>query len=278
MPRQRLIFTLLYDSGYFMLSRNFRLQRVGDLQWLTKNYDFSKISHSIDELIVLDVSRTERDIDRFCDNLKRLVHHVFVPVASGGGIDSLEKGSKLLNSGADKLVVNTALHLGPEVIGMLAKTFGRQCIVVSLDYRREHGEITVYYDRGIKRSDSSLPHAVSRAVALGAGEIYLNSMDRDGTGNGYDLDAVDSVSGQLSIPLIVAGGAGNSRHLIEGIAHPGIDAVATANLFNFIGDGLPLARQDIIRQGGNLPSWNPGDFSGLQNACGLNVQENTAHD
>lgn len=267
MPRHRLIFTLLYDSGSFMLSRNFRLQRVGDLHWLTKNYDFSRISHSIDELIVLDVSRAERDIDRFCENLRLLVRQVFVPVASGGGIDSLEQASKLLGSGADKLVVNTALHLQPGTIELLAQTFGSQCVVVSLDHRREQEGFAVYYDRGSRRSAVGLSRCIAQAVSLGAGEIYLNSMERDGTGNGFDLDAVEAMDGRLGVPLIIAGGAGNSRHLVEGISHPAVDAVATANLFNFIGDGLPLARQDMLRQGIDLPRWDPGAFTGLRNAC-----------
>lgn len=267
MPRKRLIFTLLYDSGYFMLSRNFRLQKVGDLHWLTTNYDFSRISYSIDELVVLDVSRNERDLEHFCETLKRLEHHVFVPVAAGGGIDELEKGAKLLNSGADKLVINSALHTAPALIELLARRYGSQCLVVSVDFRREQDGYAVCYDRGTRRSEHGLIQTVSTAVDLGAGEIYLNSMDRDGTGNGYDVGVLDVVGTELNIPLIFAGGAGNARHLVEGVLIPEVDAVATANLFNFIGDGLPQARQEMITAGVDLARWNPDDFAALRNGC-----------
>lgn len=267
MPRKRLIFTLLYDSGYFMLSRNFRLQKVGDLHWLTTNYDFSRISHSIDELIVLDVSRNERDQDRFSDTLKSLVKHIFVPVAVGGGITNLETATRLLNSGADKLVVNSVLHSDPSLVEQLVKKYGSQCVVVSIDFRRELESFAVYSDSGSKRSEYGLAESIAMALKLGAGEIYLNSMDRDGTGNGYELEVVEMLGENLFIPLIMAGGAGNVRHLVEGIANPVVDAVATANLFNFIGDGLPLARQGMIDAGIDLAIWNPGVFGALKNVC-----------
>ena len=109
MLKKRIIFTLLYDDGYFVLSRNFRLQRVGNLEWLKKNYNFSHIAFFIDELIVLDVSRNNRSIDKFSSMLKKLSCECLVPIAAGGGIRSLDDGKKLLRSGADKLVINTAL-------------------------------------------------------------------------------------------------------------------------------------------------------------------------
>jgi len=124
MLKKRIIFTLLYDNGNFVLSRNFRLQKVGNLDWLKKNYDFSKISFYIDELVVLDVSRKNRDLNLFCENLKILTKDSFVPVAAGGGINSYEHASKLLKSGADKLVLNSSLFntnvgLGKSLIPLL---------------------------------------------------------------------------------------------------------------------------------------------------------------
>jgi len=107
MLKKRMIFTLLYNHGAFMLSRNFRLQKVGGLSWLKKNYDFSQVAFSIDELIVLDVSRGERDLAQFCEHLKGLADGCFVPIAAGGGVRSLADARMLLRSGADKVVVNT---------------------------------------------------------------------------------------------------------------------------------------------------------------------------
>lgn len=256
MPHKRLIFTLLYDSGYFMLSRNFRLQRVGDINWLIRNYNFKSIAHSIDELIVLDVTRKDRNIALFAGTLEKIVKHVFVPIAAGGGIHCLEAAVVLLHSGADKLVVNSVLHTGSHIIKELSKTFGSQCIVTSIDFKRDkNDDLVVYYDKGQKPAEVSLKYAVRQAVDSGAGEILINSIDKDGTGNGYDLCAVDLIGDSLEVPLIISGGAGNARHLIEGLKAPGVDAVATANLFNFIGNGLPLARSEMLSNGLDLAKW-----------------------
>jgi cyclase len=269
MPHKRLIFILLYDSGNFMLSRNFRLQRVGDINWLIKNYNFKNIAHSIDELIVLDVTRKDRSIAIFSEMLKKLVTHVFVPIAAGGGVHSLESAALLLRSGADKLVINSILHTDGNIINELSRTFGSQCIVTSIDFKRNNnGDFVIYYDKGQKPVDISLKDAVRKAVDLGSGEILINSIDKDGTGNGYELAAVDIVRDSLEVPLIISGGAGNARHLIEGIKTTGVDAVATANLFNFVGNGLPLARTEMLSNGLDLAIWDLEEFEVLQDLKG----------
>lgn len=248
-----------------MLSRNFRLQRAGNIEWLKSNYDFKNISYSIDELIVLDVTRKDRNVVVFAEVLKKLVNHVFVPIAAGGGVHSLESADVLLQSGADKLVINSILHTSHHIISELSKTFGRQCIVVSIDFKRNNNDsFVVYYDKGQKPADISLKDAVRKAVDLGAGEILINSINRDGTGNGYDLKAVDFIRDGLEVPLIISGGAGNAKHLIEGLKTTGVDAVATANLFNFVGNGLPFARNEMIGDGLDLAKWDLEEFEMLQ--------------
>ena len=119
-----MIFTLLYADGFFMLSRNFRLQKVGDLQWLKKNYNFSKISFSIDELIILDVSREERDEESFLDIINSLTEECFIPIAAGGGINSLEQARQRLYSGADKIVINSLIASDQELIHEQDKLVG----------------------------------------------------------------------------------------------------------------------------------------------------------
>ena len=136
MLTKRLIFTLLYDNGSFMLSRNFRLQRIGDLNWLEDNYGFANVGYQIDELVVIDVSRQNRDTAKFCEDLKKLTQDCFAPIAAGGGIKTLEHARELLRSGADKVVVNSALHDQPELVENLASEFGQQCIIASVEDRK----------------------------------------------------------------------------------------------------------------------------------------------
>lgn len=257
MLKKRLIFTLLYNQGQFMLSRNFRLQKVGDLKWLQTNYNFSHISFSIDELVVLDVTRGERNVAAFCATLKALTEGCFVPIAAGGGVRTLEHARALLRSGADKVVVNTALYERSGCIDELAGEFGQQCIVASMDIKRApDGSYQAWAECGSKRLDGPAAAWIEVVANSAVGEIYLNSMDRDGTGQGYDLQQLDLLPPHMHKPVILAGGVGNATHLAQGLADTRVDAVATAHLFNFVGDGLKQARRLLIAGGVDLPVWD----------------------
>ena len=256
MLRKRIIFTLLYDNGQFMLSRNFRLQKVGDIGWLEKNYNFSHIAFSIDELIVLDVTRGERNFSDFCECLKRLTRGCFVPISAGGGIRNLEQAKELLRSGADKIVVNTPGCGDKEFIESLASEFGKQCVVASLDLKRTPKDgYVLMVENGTKAVEGEVKALFESLKNLPVGEIYLNSMDRDGTGQGYDLNILELLPEDHPIPIIMAGGVGNSVHLAEGLNRREVDAVATAHLFNFVGDGLERARIELSKTDFNLASW-----------------------
>lgn len=259
MLKKRLIFTLLYSSGHFMLSRNFRLQKVGDFNWLQRNYDFSHIAYSIDELVVLNVDRDGAYQKEFRDVLKMLAKGCFAPIAAGGGVRTIEDARALLRSGADKIVLNTPLYESPELIRALAAEFGQQCIVGSVDVKRsERGGYAVFSGCGAIELEGTLQEWIDRISAEAVGEIYLNSIDRDGTGQGYDFGILDFLSREIPIPIIFAGGVGNASHLAAGLADARVDAVATANLFNFVGDGLKQARRALIDGGVNLPLWDVG--------------------
>lgn len=256
MLKKRIIFTLLYDSGSFMLSRNFRLQRVGDLSWLQKNYNFSHIAFYIDELIVLDVTRRSKDPEAFCENLKKLTAGCFVPIAAGGGVRSIEYARELLRSGADKIVLNTPLFENKQLVADLAGEFGQQCIVASVDFKRTaSGEYRVFTRMGQKLIDKKPDEALEWIADRNVGEIYINSIDRDGTGQGYDFDLLGVLPDPCPLPVILAGGVGNGSHLAAGFADSRVDAVATAHLFNFIGTGLQRARESLLQQGAMLASW-----------------------
>jgi cyclase len=257
MLKKRLIFTLLYSSGSFMLSRNFRLQSVGNLDWLQLNYDFSRISYSIDELVVLDVTRKDRNLDEFCDVLKSLTHNNFVPITAGGGVKDVKSARKLLRSGADKISINSELFGKRDLASELAEEFGQQCVVGSIDLKRSKtGDFHVCSNDGSEINESSARDLLENILQSDVGEIYLNSMDRDGTGQGLDLEILDLLPARVKKPVIVAGGVGNSDHLLVGLRDSRVDAVATANLFNFVGDGLERARHELLSGGITLPTWD----------------------
>jgi len=265
MLKKRVIFTLLYDNGSFMLSRNFRLQKVGNLDWLQKNYNFSQIAFSIDELVVLDVSRQNRDEDRFCEHIMALTEGCFVPIAAGGGVRSVEYARKLLRSGADKIVVNTLLATDVKEVNAIASECGRQCLVASIDVNQGN---TVWVDNGGLKLDVVARDWVHYIVnELPIGELYLNSMERDGTGQGYMTSLLDLLPDSIPIPVILAGGAGKHQHFIEGLHHKKVNAVATAHLFNFVGNGLELARKGLLDEGVDLPYWDAQVATKLKLCC-----------
>ena len=238
-----------------MQSRNFRLQRVGNLNWLEKNYKFQDISFSLDEIIVLDATKSMKNIVKFAETISNLVNDVFIPIAAGGGIRSVEDAELLFKSGADKLVINTALYENPELIKELVRIYGTQSIIASIDYKIINGNIEVFIRDGTIRIDIPLLEYIKHLHTLKVGEIYLNSIEQDGTGFGYDIGTINTLENEIFVPLIIAGGAGNETHLINGLRLKMVNAVATANLFNFIGDGLPNARKKILQKGINISNW-----------------------
>lgn len=251
MLRNRIIFTLIYSDGVFTQSRNFRLQKVGDIKWLERNYKFKEIAFSLDELVVLDATKDIKDIAKFTSTLRRLVDDVFIPIAAGGGIRSLGDANLLFANGADKIVLNSILYTDKALVKDLVNKYGSQSIVASIDYINND----VYIHDGTHKINICLDHYVKYVENLNVGEVYLNSIEKDGTGFGYDFDTIKKLSKVISIPLIIAGGAGNEKHLLEGITVNNVDAVATANLFNFIGTSLPNARKYILKNGENLASF-----------------------
>lgn len=265
MLKKRVMFTLLYDRGSFMLSRNFTLQKVGNLRWLQKNYNFSQVAFSIDELVILDVSRGERDFENYCETVKALTEGCFAPITAGGGIRDVEQARKLLQSGADKVILNSAVDGCPTVIQKIAEDFGRQCIVASVDVKMIDGVPVVLTENGTKQQDISLTEWLEKVVSLPVGELYLNSVDRDGTGQGYDLDLLECLPKEMKIPLILAGGAGKAHHLSEGLEDKRVDAVTTAHLFNFVGDGLIKAREYLLAKKMDLAVWDREQALAMKN-------------
>ena len=261
MAKPRMCFALLYADGNFHLSRNFNLQEVGNFDWLMENYEFESITRSIDELLILNVGRGAPDWPGFIENVQKVVKYCFMPVAVGGGIRNTEQARLLFENGADKLVLNSAFFRDAQLVNRLARLYGAQSIVASLDFQRNGaGEAEIFVDGGRENTGVRLAEAVSGAARAGAGEIYLTSIDRDGTGMGYDLEALQTAFKACDLPIIAAGGADTSDRLGEGIRSGFASAVSTAHLFNFMCDGLREAREELIADGIPLSHWNFEDL------------------
>jgi cyclase len=255
MVKKRLIFTLLMQDDIFMLSRNFRLQEVGDLKWLRENYDINSLLYSIDELVVINVNRGTKDLNKFNKNLSELVKNCFMPVAAGGGINSVEDVSSILKSGADKVVINSLLFTNPNLVERIIKRFGSQCVVASIDYKIINSVRTVFINNGNVNTSLSLSAAVEKVIETGVGELYLTSIDKDGTGQGYDIQGIREITSFSTIPVIASGGVGKFDQFYEGINLGKADAVSTANLFYFMADALTEARDILKNNGLSMAVW-----------------------
>ncbi len=255
MVKKRLIFTLLYRNGKFHLSRNFTLQSVGDLAWIKKNYDFENITQYIDELIILNVDRSTIISDHYLNSVKHLVRECFIPIACGGGIKTVEDAYNLLTAGADKVVINSLMTENRSEVEKIIEHFGSQFVVGSIDYKTTAVGSFLFSQCGQKNTEIRLEEGVTMYQDIGIGELYLTSIQKDGTGQGFDLSVVNKLAGLVKLPVIVAGGAGKPEHFEQAFAIKGVNAVATANLFNFMSGGLRDARSYLTNKGVNLASW-----------------------
>jgi cyclase len=266
MLKKRLIFTLLHADREYQLSRNFGLQAVGDLQWLRENYDFDAIARSIDELVVLNVGRGARPAAPFAAHLRELSANYFLPIAAGGGVRSLDDAYELMRANADKLVLNSPFIDDPALVRSLALTFGSQAVVASIDCRRVGGRYRAFIHNGQTDTGIELKDMVKRAAESGAGELYVTSMERDGTGFGYDLDMAAALVDATNLPIILSGGVGRNQHFCTGLALDGITGASTANIYNFIVGGLSRARSHIVSEGIAMARWD-GNIERLKGAA-----------
>jgi len=255
MLRKRLIFALVYSDGYFNQSRNFKLQKVGDLKWLEKNYNFKSVSRHLDEIIILNASRGESDHSIFCNTVREIAKTSFIPVSAGGKIKSMNDVSMLFTNGADKIIFNSTLIENPNLVLKTFESYGSSSIVASIDLKiNKKDDYEIYINNGKTKLDLTMKEYLKYIEELNVGEIYINSIDRDGTGFGYDLSLFKKIN-EFNIPVIIGGGAGNSLHFEDALKLKNIDAVSTANLFNFMNNSLQEARQNLIFKGFNLSNW-----------------------
>lgn len=186
-----------------------------------------------DELVFLDITASHEGRDTMLDVARRTAEEVFIPLTVGGGVRSVNDVRALLRSGADKVAVNTAAVERPELISEGAERFGVQCMVCAIDAKRGGDDWEVYTHGGRRPTGLDAVGWAARAEELGAGEILLTSMDRDGTKLGYDVDLLKAVGSVVNIPVIASGGAGSLDHFSEAVVEGGADAVLAASLFHF---------------------------------------------
>tara|TARA_Y100000758_G_scaffold250684_1_gene186945 strand:- start:1548 stop:2321 length:774 start_codon:yes stop_codon:yes gene_type:complete len=229
----RVIPCLDVDGGRVVKGVNFLdLRDAGDPVELAARYD----REGADELVFLDITASVDSRDTTIGMVRRAAEEVFIPFTVGGGIRSVDDARGILRAGADKVSVNTAAVDEPDLVTRLATEFGSQCVVVAVDARRSAGVESGFevFTRG-GRTPTGLDAVVwvAEVVALGAGEILLTSMDRDGTRDGFDIEMLKAVGAVATVPLVASGGVGDLDHLVEGATEGGADAVLAASIFHF---------------------------------------------
>jgi cyclase len=202
-----------------------------------------------DELVFLDITASHEGRATMLDVVRRTAEAIYMPLTVGGGVRSLEDIRTLLRAGADKVSVNTAAVARPGLVREAAERFGSQCLVVAIDAKRRGGRFEVFTHGG-RRPTGREAVAWARAVeALGAGEILLTSMDKDGTRDGYDLELTAAVAGAVGVPLVASGGVGTLAHLHEGLTTGGADAALAASIFHFGQHSIAEAKTYLRERG-----------------------------
>jgi imidazole glycerol-phosphate synthase subunit HisF len=220
------------------------LRDAGDPVEQATRYD----AEGADELVFLDISASPEARETTLEMVGRVADALFIPFTVGGGIRAVADAGATLRAGADKVSVNTAAVRDPSLVSRLAESFGSQCVVAAVDVRRSEGRLAVVVNGGREQTALDAIDWIRRLEALGAGEILLTSMDRDGTGEGYDLALVRLAADAVSIPVIASGGAGKLEHLAEAI-EAGAHGVLAATIFHYQGSSLPEARAYLRERG-----------------------------
>jgi imidazole glycerol-phosphate synthase subunit HisF len=220
------------------------LRDAGDPVEQATRYD----ADGADELVFLDISASPEARRTTLEMVSRVAESIFIPFTVGGGIRSASDAGAALRAGADKVTVNTAAVRDPSLVSRLAESFGSQCIVAAVDVKRVEKRLAVVVNGGRETTELDAVEWSRRLEALGAGEILLTSMDRDGTGAGYDLPLIQAVSQAVSMPVIASGGAGNLAHLAEAL-EAGAHGVLAATIFHFQDSSLPRARAYLRERG-----------------------------
>ena len=250
---KRIIPCLDVDKGRVVKGVQFvDIRDAGDPVEVARRYN----EQGADEITFLDITASHEGRDTTLETVERIAGEVFIPLTVGGGVREIADIRNLLNAGADKVAINSAAIFNPDFVGEAAQRFGRQCIVVAIDAKQvewgEHPRWEIFTHGGRKPTGIDAIGWAKKMTDLGAGEILLTSMDRDGTKNGFDLDLTSRVSDSISVPVIASGGVGNLQHLADGVTLGKADAVLAASIFHFSEHSVLEAKQFMAEQGINV--------------------------
>ena len=240
MLKKRIIPCLDIKDGRTVKGVNFEgLRDAGDPVDLAKFYS----DNGADELVFLDITATQEGRKTTVDMVKRVAQQVNIPFTVGGGISSVEDAYQLLNNGADKISVNSSAVRNPQLISELAARFGNQCVVMAIDAKNVDNKWVVYLSGGKVPTDLDLFEWAKKGVELGAGEILFTSMDNDGTKSGFAVEALDTLSRTVNVPIIASGGCGSMEHFQEVFEQSNVDAALAASVFHFGEIGIPELKE-----------------------------------
>ncbi|MBU3719967.1 MAG: imidazole glycerol phosphate synthase subunit HisF [Burkholderiaceae bacterium] len=246
MLAKRIIPCLDVNAGRVVKGVNFvALRDAGDPVEIARRYD----QQGADEVTFLDITASSDARDLILPMIEAVADQVFIPLTVGGGVRTVEDVRRLLNAGADKISINTAAIQQPRLIQDCSEKFGAQCIVVAIDAKRVDQRWEVFTHGGRNPTGLDAIDWAQKVAALGAGEILLTSMDRDGTRQGFDLALTKAVSRAVSIPVIASGGVGSLEHLLEGVTKGEADAVLAASIFHFGEHTIGEAKQYLADRG-----------------------------
>ena len=246
---KRIIPCMDVTAGRVVKGINFiELRDAGDPVEIARRYD----AEGADELTFLDITASSDERDLILHIIEAVASQVFIPLTVGGGVRVVEDVRRLLNAGADKVSINTSAVTNPQLVADAADKYGSQCIVVAIDAKRgESGKWEVFTHGGRRATGLDAVEWAQKMQALGAGEILLTSMDRDGTKSGFDLLLTRAVSDAVSIPVIASGGVGNLQDLADGIKQGHADAVLAASIFHYGQHSVGEAKRFMAAQ--NIP-------------------------
>ncbi|WP_419797482.1 MAG: imidazole glycerol phosphate synthase subunit HisF [Terasakiella sp.] len=257
MPSKRVIANIILYQGMAVQSIGFeRYLPIGKPEVAARFLS----EWGADEIVLLDIEASiqGRTIDP--DVVERTAAGCFVPLAVGGGLQNVEQMQTMLRHGADKIVVNTAIHKDRAALRAAIDVLGSQCLVASIDVRKQDNSWEAYVANGKNKIALSLSQIVKQVVDNGFGELMINSIDRDGRQNGYDLDLIDAVGKELPIPLICVGGAGHPNHMIEAISMPCVSAVAAANFLHYQEHSIAVIKGLMREKGIDIRHGSQADY------------------